>query len=289
MDPDYDDDFSEFELLELLSKARYSKVRSSKVKCPKCHHYFISKTDPQLCKYCFSNKFQQVDSGSKEVDKYIKNTHTNLREKQLAWISYDDLEIREQIGQGGFGKIFKALWSRRETVYSKHKGKKENVYKQTVALKIFNDSNVIGFDFLNELQHTNQSFKKYRDRRCPIVLCFGVSREPSSGNLILIMEHCRDGDFHKHLSKDFEKITWMTKAWYLRPTINALYKKVCKFVDPKGSPSNIRNRYKPIFEESENERMKIIRTARDVINEHSESVYTSRLLTPMLTEIKLIT
>ncbi|CAG8620337.1 13290_t:CDS:2, partial [Acaulospora morrowiae] len=224
MDSDYDNDSFEFELSEilsedelselLLSEVGYSEVRS-KVKCPECRHYFISKTSLQPCKYCFSNKFQQVDSGNKEVDKYIKKTHTNIREKQLAWISFDDLKIIEQIGQGGFGKIFKASRNRRETVYSKHKGKKEKVHKQTVALKIFNDSSMVDIDFLNELQNTNISFKKHRDRPdrcCPIVLCFGVSRDPSSGNLILVMERCKNGDFHRFLSKNFENITWMTKA-----------------------------------------------------------------------------
>ena len=46
---------------------------------------------------------------------------------------------------------------------------------------------------------------------CDVNPCYGVTKDPKEDDYMLVFGYARNGDLHKHLSKNFKEITWWDK------------------------------------------------------------------------------
>ncbi|EXX62474.1 Cdc15p [Rhizophagus irregularis DAOM 197198w] len=119
----------------------------------------------------------------------------------------------KQIGEGGFAKVYSATWIDGIAKYIKDDGNwiKKEPKSMIVALKRLNGLQNMSTDFLNELKthwklsclHSN-SLKFY-----------GITKDPETEEIIMIMQFANDGNLRNILSSNFNKILWREKIKYL--------------------------------------------------------------------------
>ncbi|UZO07251.1 uncharacterized protein OCT59_027543 [Rhizophagus irregularis] len=138
-------------------------------------------------------KFTEFAKSLKMIDKYFEPFIIDLTfekrydREQIKWIPYSQFTNINEIARGGFGIIYKAIWS------------SEN---ESVILKRFENSKNIEKYFLNELK----SYQHCSNSR--IIEIYGFTKDPKLKDYILIMRYASDGDLHKYLQKNFTSITW---------------------------------------------------------------------------------
>ena len=82
------------------------------------------------CKECVPRFMIEGSSGNNDIDKFIKDSIYNAKYHQhendyryyplfLEWVSFDRFEDIKQIGEGGFAKVFSAIWVDGEAKYVK--------------------------------------------------------------------------------------------------------------------------------------------------------------------------
>ena len=94
-------------------------------------------------------------SGDKKLDEIIRNTQLEAKGfdsyHYLEWIPYDQLTVKEGIGEGGFATVYKCYWSNGPRyIYSNERYYCEDGY---VALKKFKNSQDISDEFLKEVNN----------------------------------------------------------------------------------------------------------------------------------------
>jgi hypothetical protein len=117
------------------------------------------------CKECVpSCIIEGWTSGNSEIDNFIKDTIYNTKKNKyndyplfLEWIPFDKFEDIKQIGEGGFAKVYSAIWINGKAKYYKQDGswkKSEPELNKLVALKRLNGSQNMSTDYLNEVFHS---------------------------------------------------------------------------------------------------------------------------------------
>src|SRR6266542_1418535 len=146
------------------AKEKCENYRFDKL-CKKYKQLYI---DFQWCKQCNSKQFQQEfpiwTSENEYIDKFIQEAQLSAENgyKVLEWISYNKLKNIIYIDEGGFSKIYKAIWldgpidswnfDKQQWNRWTHKINDDIGYK--VILKSLNDSSNLNEKFLNEVKHS---------------------------------------------------------------------------------------------------------------------------------------
>jgi hypothetical protein len=138
-----------------ISDQDSNSVNMNHKNCSYCNKPFIEKL---WCKEC--DPFRMIEgwsSGNNDIDKFIKNTIYYTREFVawgfLEWVSFDKFKDIEQIGEGGFSKIYSATWNDGKAEYRRQKGVciKKEPQPIKVALKRLNGSQNITAEYLNKV------------------------------------------------------------------------------------------------------------------------------------------
>ncbi|RHZ84236.1 hypothetical protein Glove_84g43 [Diversispora epigaea] len=173
--------------------------------CPAGHSYkvFVNGFCLLCTKEHFIQEFKTWSSGNANINKIIQESQINDKYIKLQWIPYDNFRNIEHIADGGNGSVYSAKlengikW-------------KWNFIKQDweyalidckVALKEIKDSR---FEFLEVTTITNGTIINY----------FGISKNPSTQNYIIVMEFF-DGSLHNFLTKKFWDLGWQSKIYIL--------------------------------------------------------------------------
>ena len=100
-------------------------------------------------------------SGNSDIDKFIKDTIYDARNDDdghdirfLEWAPFDRFIDINQIGLGGFAKVYSATWFDGEAKYFKQEDgswKKRETEPIKVALKRLNGSQNMSAEYLNEV------------------------------------------------------------------------------------------------------------------------------------------
>src|ERR1041384_5417510 len=101
-------------------------------------------------------------SGNSEIDNFIKDTIYNAKLHHdngkynplfLEWVPFDRFEDINQIGEGGFAKVYSAKWIDGPAKFIREFGiqKKLKPEPRIVALKRLNGSQNMSPDYLNEV------------------------------------------------------------------------------------------------------------------------------------------
>ncbi|EXX64336.1 uncharacterized protein OCT59_011794 [Rhizophagus irregularis] len=163
-------------------------------------------------------------SGNDDIDNFIKSSIYNAHLKYigdgkygpsfLEWVPFDRFEDMKQIGEGGFAKVYSATWIDGIAEYIKQDDEnwiKRELKSNKVALKRLNESQNMSADFLNELK-THWKLNRLQDNSLRF---YGITRDPETEEIMMIMQHAKNGNLRNVLSSNFDKILWCEKIGYL--------------------------------------------------------------------------
>ncbi|GBB97955.1 hypothetical protein RclHR1_03100017 [Rhizophagus clarus] len=187
-------------------KERYKKFGL----CEECKQ---PNTGDIWCQSCNSKHFQENfknwTSGNSDVDKFIQESQLNAKTQwdKLEWVEYDRFENIEYNSKGGFGTIYKAIWTDGNISSWNHKTNQWNSYwKTVVVLKCLNNSKDITLKFLNEVK----LHLKVNNSAC-IIKLHGITKESKTNNFMMVMQYADDGNLRQILNRDFNLLSWKDK------------------------------------------------------------------------------
>ena len=97
-----------------------------------------------------------TSSGNKKLDEIIRNTQLEAKGfdsyHYLEWIPYNQLAIKEGIGEGGFATMYKCCWSNGPR-YVDRDTNTRHYFRGKVALKKVKNSQDISEKFLKEVNN----------------------------------------------------------------------------------------------------------------------------------------
>jgi hypothetical protein len=148
---------SKFNELNISDKDSISAVKINHENC-------YNPPEKFWCKECVPRCIiEGWTSRNDDIDNFIKDTIYNASSNNddvdyplfLEWIPFDRFEDMKQIGEGGFAKVYSAIWIDGRAKYFKQDdgswiNKKEPI-SMKVALKSLNGSQNMSADFLNEV------------------------------------------------------------------------------------------------------------------------------------------
>ncbi|RIB16790.1 kinase-like domain-containing protein [Gigaspora rosea] len=163
-----------------------------------------------------------ICSGNKEIDEFLKESwlSTKGNGSAIEFIQYNRIENLNFIGEGGFSRVFSAIWLDGARTVKKdlnEKYIKARGQPIIVALKfLINSQNTcISNDFVNEIRY---HFKCFVERYASFRL-YGISQEPTTKEYILVTEFAEFGDFRNYLASNFNQLKWVDKLSFLRHII----------------------------------------------------------------------
>ncbi|EXX64261.1 hypothetical protein RirG_144490 [Rhizophagus irregularis DAOM 197198w] len=147
--------------MSLSQPARTAIVDKGGIKCKECNIRNIIDENHETCQLCYEI-FKSNLSGNKIIDDIIRNTRVNFVEGKirriLEFVPYDQFKNIEFIAEGGFSKIYKAIWVDGpidEYYDSRTSNTIVHNNNYTVVLKKLNNSKNITSKELNEVQSRN--------------------------------------------------------------------------------------------------------------------------------------
>ncbi|KAG9292748.1 hypothetical protein G9A89_002672 [Geosiphon pyriformis] len=167
-------------------------------KCPEC--YSPSK-DPFWCASCESSRFSKTwgtwTSGNSNVDQYIEYTQRVSESFRgcLEWISPDEIEILNEVGEGGFGVVKEGRWERGKILFWDKKNQKyERSGVTRVALKYLKNSQKMAYNNTIEIvAHLKCASCKY------ILQCYGITKDATSNEIAMVLPFAEHGDLKAFL------------------------------------------------------------------------------------------
>ncbi|GBC46724.2 kinase-like domain-containing protein [Rhizophagus irregularis DAOM 181602=DAOM 197198] len=156
------------------------------------------------------------DSNSMNIDQ--KNcSYCNKPFTEVLWCKECDphrmIEDINQIGEGGFSKVYSATWIDGPKIYGKgyKRWEKNKSESNKVALKRLNGSENMSAEYLNEI--------KILWELCRIddvgLSFYGMTKDPETEELIIISEYADEGNLRSVLLHNFNNILWKDKLMYL--------------------------------------------------------------------------
>jgi serine/threonine protein kinase len=201
---------------------------ASRLRCQECQQPY---TGGSWCQSCNSKHFQQDfdkwTSGNQEIDELIRECQlqaTNPNEV-LEWIPYEQFMKIEHLADGGFSKVYrgelsKGVIKRWNTIDNKwERGEVNNWDKnKLVALKVLNNSSEVEADFVRE----SINHKLFNGEN--VTICRGISKEPSSGDYIMVMSYEKGGSLRQYLQKKYSQLSFSDKINFLADITSGLKK-----------------------------------------------------------------
>ncbi|GES73267.1 kinase-like domain-containing protein [Rhizophagus clarus] len=161
-------------------------------KCVECQQIITAK---DWCQTCNSKRFKQNfdnwTSGNDDVDKFIQDTQLSAKNcfQVLEWIPYHRFNKPKFVGEGGFGKVYRASWkdgyiTHWDTSCDQWKRCKEK--DSLVALKSLNNSQNVTSTFLSEI---TAHLKVHRVKApLQVIKCHGISQDPQTKEYIMELD-----------------------------------------------------------------------------------------------------
>ncbi|GES73279.1 kinase-like domain-containing protein [Rhizophagus clarus] len=171
-------------------------------KCMECQQIITAK---EWCQTCNSKRFQRNfdnwTSGNDEVDKFIQDTQLSAKNcfQVLEWIPYDRFNKPKLIGEGGFGKVYRASW---KDGYITHWDTSCNQWKRCKEK----------YNFVALKTH----LKVHRVKApLQVIKCHGISQDPITKEYIMVMNYAKNGNLQTFL-KEKRKDLCKTNKWPLK-------------------------------------------------------------------------
>ena len=110
------------------------------------------------CLSCNPERFKQDfinwNSGNEDIDKLIRDKQLTAHDTSsiLEWIPYNKFTNIKYIAEGGFAKVYSAIWTDGYIIdWNQESNNWKRYGSYRVALKVLNNSSDMSKDFLNEV------------------------------------------------------------------------------------------------------------------------------------------
>ncbi|CAB5321526.1 unnamed protein product [Rhizophagus irregularis] len=191
--------------------------------CNRCCKPY-SNLEKKWCKLCQINYIQNNLtnwSGNQKIDDFIQEMHLRIDSYDniiFEWIPYNQFGYIEEVGKGGFAKIYSAIWNDGplKCNYNKKIFKKDN-YKE-VALKCIVNSHNITDEFLNEIKAYSITGFEYNN----VLKVYGISQDPNTKNHIIVLQYAKCGSFNNWMHYFYKNSNSIVKYDLLRFTFEGL-------------------------------------------------------------------
>ncbi|EXX79657.1 Gcn2p [Rhizophagus irregularis DAOM 197198w] len=218
---------------------KHNRKRKTKILCSECNQRReLLEENHHICCVCYKAKSVYIPSGNKVIDDFIMHTLTSSSKLagKMVFVPYDQFKDVKFIAEGGFSEIYKAIWIDGPVINNWCK-KKQSFCKPTykknyeVVLKKLNNSKEITTKELNELKIFHEfslNWKKKKNYKNSYELFnyvsnyFGITQEPVTKDIMIIMPYYKSGDLINYLTNDFYNIRWSYKLYMLKDIINGL-------------------------------------------------------------------
>ena len=207
-------------------------LRERYKRCRLCQECGQPNTGYKWCRPCnikhWKADFPNWTSGNSEIDKFIQKSQlevTNGPKEILEWIPYEQFIDVEYLAEGGFGKVYKAKWTK-GSIDLKIMGGGVREWKrqsnEVVVLKSLNNSQNITPDFLQEIakhklfaeNYGNKIVNRHSIYDSRIVDCYGISQDPSTKNYLMVMLYVNN-NLRQYLKNDYHSINFERKIEHL--------------------------------------------------------------------------
>ncbi|RIB30479.1 hypothetical protein C2G38_151016 [Gigaspora rosea] len=138
-------------------------------------------------------------------------------EDAIEWIPFNRLSNIKEIGKGGFGSVYSALWLDGKRKVEEINDGDNDIYKRArepssiVALKTLTGSKENNFDFLREFK----SFMTFKLNYSELAV-YGITQNTESKEYLMVFLFAKKGSLHKYLKGNFCNLTWLTKLQVLK-------------------------------------------------------------------------
>ncbi|CAB4381572.1 unnamed protein product [Rhizophagus irregularis] len=152
--------------------------------------------------------FPNWSSGHQELDKIIRknqlnaDSHTNY----IEWIPYEKFTDIKKISEGGFGIVYSATWIEGPRwKWDDEKMQWVAYGPRKIALKTLKCDIITKRreEFFKEVEYHSICVGIKR-----IVHCFGVTRNPDTGNYMMVTNFANEGDLASYIKKHQQELTW---------------------------------------------------------------------------------
>ncbi|CAG8515332.1 12989_t:CDS:2, partial [Dentiscutata heterogama] len=170
------------------------------------------------------NNFSKWTSGDKLFDFWIQKFQLKFyarSNKVIEWVPFDRFQNIKIKASGGFANVYIAKWIDGSIIsWDAYKQKFLRGMPGPVILKSMKNPENQSENFYQEiLVHITVSLE------CPyIVSCYGLTKEPESGNYMMILEYLFDGDLKDFLKNEDITLSWRTRYSILHNIASALSK-----------------------------------------------------------------
>ncbi|GBC41166.2 kinase-like domain-containing protein [Rhizophagus irregularis DAOM 181602=DAOM 197198] len=185
----------------------------------------------QICHVCYKAKSVYIPSGNKVIDDFIMHTLTssNKLAGKMVFVPYNQFKDVKFIAEGGFSKVYKAIWIDGPIITKWNKEKlsfcKPACNKNyEVVLKKLKNSKDITSEKLNELRIFHEfslnwkkrNFEKFYDHFNYVSKYFGITQDPVTKDIMIIMPYYKSGDLANYITNDYYNMDWRIKLDNLR-------------------------------------------------------------------------
>ncbi|CAB4412388.1 unnamed protein product [Rhizophagus irregularis] len=143
-------------------------------------------------------------SGNDNIDELIQEMQSRINSNDdivFESVPYNQFDNIKEIGQGGFAKVYSAIW-KNGPLYYNSSNEYIRIQNKKVALKCLHNSQNISNKFLNEVKA--YSIKKYDNYAGNNVLkIYGISQDPNTKDYIMILDYAKGGNFNHWANKNY--------------------------------------------------------------------------------------
>ncbi|RIB09873.1 kinase-like domain-containing protein [Gigaspora rosea] len=168
----------------------------------------------------FEKKFGKCTSGNSDIDNFIQQMQRKVQylKDVIEWIPFDKFTNIKYLANGGFGTVFKAIWTDGYIQYwDNNKGQWKRNPQINICLKSFNGSKErIKVEVLNEVENQHN----YRDDSA--IRIYGITKNPKDNNYMIVMQYAKQGSLRKLLDIKYKDLGWKHKLFNLRTIANGL-------------------------------------------------------------------
>ncbi|RIA89503.1 kinase-like domain-containing protein [Glomus cerebriforme] len=178
------------------------------------------------CEYCVRNylkaNFSNWTSGNDNIDNLIQRCQTGTIDPEgiIEWIPYNNFQNIKYLTKGGYSEIYKANWiNGRYKIWDSDKRQLKRKGRQRVILKRLENAENANQRWFEEAKSHLTISNKWSE----IVQCYGLTKDPSNGDYMLVMEKM-DVDLRKYLQQNHNQLTWKERIQNIHDIVRSISK-----------------------------------------------------------------